>query len=78
VLLAVFGYLYVDGTIEAFPSRVLLNDGETWFHDGTEALIGASVIASADFAAEDFDGDGDVDLVECAAEGRSRFWMQAP
>lgn len=76
ILVAVFGILYGDGSIEAFRSRLLLNDGGGLFHDATGAFATEAIIASTDFAVADLDGDGATDLVECAARGESRLWIQ--
>jgi hypothetical protein len=73
---AVFGYLFVDGSIEAFRSAIMLNDGTGTFFEASSAFEQGLDIPSADFADADFDGDGALDLLECAAQGESRLWMQ--
>jgi len=76
VLVAVYGVLFQDGNIDAFASTVLLNDGTGHLYESASAFEVRLDIASADFGAADFDGDEDVDLVECAARGQSRLWIQ--
>ena len=76
LLVAIYGALYQDGTIDAFASTVLLNDGTGHLWESASAFESRLDIATADFGPADFDGDGDVDLVECAARGESRLWMQ--
>ena len=76
VLVAVYGALYQDGTIDAFASTVLLNDGTGNVWESARAFDEQLDIATADFGPGDFDADGDIDLVECAARGQSRLWIQ--
>lgn len=76
ILVAVFGLLFGDGDIEPFRSVLLLNDGEAEFFDGTGAFSTALDLPTADFGIADLDGDGLVDLFECAARGESRLWRQ--
>jgi len=77
LLVAVYGLLFADGEIDSAASTVLLNDGTANFHESASAFAQNPRIATADFGPADFDGDGDVDLVECAARGESRLWIQA-
>ena len=76
MLIAVFGILYSDGSIDPFRSVLLLNDGTASFFEATAAFADAATVASTDFGVADFDGDGDFDLIECAARGESRYWSQ--
>ncbi|MCB9554274.1 MAG: VCBS repeat-containing protein, partial [Myxococcales bacterium] len=76
LIVAVFGITYTDGTVDPFRSVLLLNDGAAWFEASAAFAEGLAEIASTNFAAADFDGDGDVDLIECAARGRSMLWLQ--
>ena len=76
ILVAVFGYLFVDGSIEPFESAVLLNDGEGEFFEASGAFERNLRLATTDFGVADFDGDGVMDLFECAHLGESRVWMQ--
>lgn len=76
MLVAVYGILFSDGSVEPFRSVLLLNDGAGEFFEATTAFVSPATIASADFGVGDFDGDGDADLIECAARGQSRLWVQ--
>ncbi len=76
LLIAVYGILYGDGTIEPFGSVLLLNDGTARWFEASSAFVDLPVIASANYAVADFDGDGDLDLFECAARGQSRLWIR--
>ncbi len=76
ILLAVFGLLFQDGTIDASPSVALLNDGEARWHLAPGAFAESLAIPTSDFGVADFDGDGDLDVFECAAEGESRLWLR--
>ena len=73
---AIYGYLFSDGSIEAFRSALLLNDGTGNFFESSGAFERGLDLPTADFADADFDGDGALDLMECAAQGQSRLWMQ--
>lgn len=75
LLVAVFGIVYGDGTIDAFRSVPLLNDGTANWYEASGAFDGLLEIPSTNFGVGDFDGDGDLDLLECAGRGRSMLWM---
>ncbi|MCA9525136.1 MAG: IPT/TIG domain-containing protein, partial [Myxococcales bacterium] len=76
LVVAIYGLLFADGRIEASRSAILLNDGTATFFESSQAFERGLDIATSDFGPGDFDGDGDLDLFECAAEGESRLWMQ--
>lgn len=76
LVVAVFGITYTDGTVDPFRSVLLLSDGAEWFEASAAFEGGLAEIASTNFATADFDGDGDVDLIECAARARSMLWLQ--
>jgi len=76
VLVAVYGILFGDGTIEPFRSVLMLNDGTATWHEATSAFVDLPTIATSNYGVADFDGDGDLDLFECAARGQSRMWTQ--
>ncbi|MFN3198065.1 MAG: IPT/TIG domain-containing protein [Bradymonadia bacterium] len=76
ILVGGYGLLFQDGQIDAVNSFILLNDGTANFFDGSDALVGQTPVATADFAVLDVDGDGDADLFECAARRRSRIWLR--
>ena len=78
VLLAAYSDIRQDGTVGPQPNTLLLSDDGRRFHRGTAAFVDAEAAASTDFAVADFDGDGDVDLVECAAMQSSKLWIQSP
>lgn len=44
--------------------RLFINDGTGRFSDGTDAWIGREVLTSTDVQFADFDGDGDLDMVQ--------------
>lgn len=73
---AVYGILYGDGSVEPFQNVLLLNDGAAIFHEATSAFAELVLAPTADFGPGDFDGDGDLDLVECAGAGASLLWVQ--
>lgn len=75
IIVAVFGILYGDGTVEPFASSVLLNDGTARWFESNAAFGEVAVIPSTNFGVADLDSDGDLDLIECAGRGRSRLWM---
>jgi hypothetical protein len=78
ILVGGFGSLFQGGFIEPADSWLLLNDGSTRFFDGSAAFQPRVARATTDFGAADFDGDGDIDLVECAEVGGSVMWIQTP
>lgn len=76
IVVAVYGLLFADGDIEPFRSVLLLNDGTANFFEASNAFSQALDLPAADFGVGDLNGDGVVDLFECAARGESRLWIQ--
>jgi hypothetical protein len=76
IVVAVFGLLFADGDIEPFRSVLLLNDGTANFFEASSAFSQGLDLPATDFGVADLNGDGIVDLFECAARGESRLWIQ--
>ena len=76
LLLAVYGISFGDGSVDPFESAILMNDGSGQFFGGSRAFNESLLISSSHFEVIDIDRDGRVDMVECAADGQSRVWLQ--
>ena len=76
LMVAVYGVTYSDGTIEPFESVLLLNDGQGNLYEANRSFRSMPLSPSSHFEVVDLDLDGRFDMVECAAEGRSRIWRQ--
>ena len=74
LLVAVFGLSFGDGSVDAFQSVLLLNDGEGMFYGGNRSFSQIPFIPTNHFEVIDLDRDGRSDIVECAAESQSRIW----
>ena len=76
-MVAVYGLSYGDGTIDAFESVLLLNDGGgDLFEANASFPEGMGLSPSTHFEPVDLERDGRLDMLECAAEGASRLWRQ--
>ena len=76
LMVAVYGISYADGSIEPFESVLLLNDGTGQLIEANASFDTMSLTPSANFVLIDLDTDGDLDMIECAAESQSRIWRQ--
>ena len=76
LMVAVYGISYADGSIEPFESVLLLNDGTGQLIEANASFDTMSLTPSAHFVLIDLDTDGDLDMIECAAESQSRIWRQ--
>jgi hypothetical protein len=77
LMISVFGLSYADGTIDAFQSVLLLNDGRGDLYEANASFRDVVPLSpSAHFEPVDLERDGRLDMLECAAEGASRLWRQ--
>jgi len=77
LLVAVYGLSFSDGTVDAFESVLLLNDGAGDLFEANASIQGGfGLTATTHFEPVDLEGDGRLDVLECAAEGASRLWHQ--
>jgi len=76
VMVSVFGITYADASIDPFESVLLLNSGAGELFEANASFEGVPRSPTAHVEPVDLDGDGRLDMFECAAEGASRVWRQ--
>jgi hypothetical protein len=76
LMVSVFGLSYGDGTVDPFESVLLLNDGGGDLFEANASFERVPLSPTTHVEPVDLDGDGRLDMFECAAEGASRVWRQ--